>query len=269
MMCSIDGCAKEAANRAMCWMHHSRWKRHGDATHERAPSSNAASVKRRQLRATQPRVRASVGVARCGLCGTAFEQSRDRMRFCSLKCRLLSKAPVTWPPIRTRNAKACAVSYGRCAQCNRLFASQKPRTTCSESCARKASYSYVPVEPHDTECRQCGAIFVGKWRDICVGCAESNARAAKHAARAGRKERERGRPFKRADIFERDGWRCHLCGKACDRDAKVPDSKAATIDHIIPIAHGGLDDPINVATAHFICNSRRGTRGVAQLRLVA
>jgi 5-methylcytosine-specific restriction endonuclease McrA len=47
----------------------------------------------------------------------------------------------------------------------------------------------------------------------------------------------------------------------------VPHPKAPTIDHILPIACGGNDTRANVQLAHFICNSRKGTRGSQQLAL--
>lgn len=40
---------------------------------------------------------------------------------------------------------------------------------------------------------------------------------------------------------------CHLCGKPY----------ADTIDHIVPVAHGGSDDVSNLKPAHTSCNSRK------------
>lgn len=71
-------------------------------------------------------------------------------------------------------------------------------------------------------------------------------------------------------VFERDGWKCHLCGKAINRKAVVPHPKAPTIDHVIPLASGGTHEPLNCRAAHFLCNSIKGDRGGGeQLLLVA
>jgi 5-methylcytosine-specific restriction endonuclease McrA len=43
----------------------------------------------------------------------------------------------------------------------------------------------------------------------------------------------------------------------------------ATVDHLIPVAHGGTDDPRNVALAHRVCNVRRQDKGEVQLRWAA
>jgi hypothetical protein len=41
-----------------------------------------------------------------------------------------------------------------------------------------------------------------------------------------------------------------------------------TIDHLIPVTDDGIDDPVNVALAHRLCNSSRQAGGEVQLRLV-
>lgn len=48
------------------------------------------------------------------------------------------------------------------------------------------------------------------------------------------------------------GGRCFLCGE--------PVGAAATFDHLIPLAYGGIDAPANVVLAHRRCNQRKGDR---------
>ena len=71
----------------------------------------------------------------------------------------------------------------------------------------------------------------------------------------------------RSKVYERDGWKCQLCGKALKRDAVVPHPKAPTLDHIIPLSKGGTHEYANVQAAHFICNSIKSDGGTDQLRL--
>jgi 5-methylcytosine-specific restriction endonuclease McrA len=67
-------------------------------------------------------------------------------------------------------------------------------------------------------------------------------------------------------VFERDGYRCHLCKRMTKRGAVVPHPKAPVIDHLVPLGPG--DDAMhNVATACFMCNSKRRDVGPAQLIL--
>lgn len=64
----------------------------------------------------------------------------------------------------------------------------------------------------------------------------------------------------RSTVFARDVWMCKLCGVPVDKTAVVPHPMAATVDHIIPIVAGGLHVIDNLQTAHFICNTRKGSK---------
>lgn len=69
--------------------------------------------------------------------------------------------------------------------------------------------------------------------------------------------------FQHAEIFDRDGWVCQLCNEPVDRNIKYPHPQSVSLDHIIPIARGGLHSRANTQTAHLICNRRKGVRLVA------
>lgn len=60
----------------------------------------------------------------------------------------------------------------------------------------------------------------------------------------------RSRPPKwtRNRLLQRDHHRCGYCGK-----------KATTIDHIIPVAHGGATTWLNTVAACWGCNNRKGS----------
>lgn len=82
-----------------------------------------------------------------------------------------------------------------------------------------------------------------------------------------RRQAKIGIRYTREGIGDRDGWRCHLCAKKVNRTLPGTHPKGPTIDHLIPIADGGVDEPANVALAHRQCNVTRRDKGVAQLRL--
>jgi predicted nucleic acid-binding Zn ribbon protein len=65
----------------------------------------------------------------------------------------------------------------------------------------------------------------------------------------------------RPRIYERDAWRCGICGDPVRQDRDVQDWLGPTLDHIVPRSEGGSDDPANLRLAHFMCNSRRGAGG--------
>jgi 5-methylcytosine-specific restriction endonuclease McrA len=64
---------------------------------------------------------------------------------------------------------------------------------------------------------------------------------------------------RRLAIYHRDGYRCQLCGDPVDMCAEPNEPKAATLDHIIPRARGGADEPDNLRLAHRECNVQRGS----------
>ncbi len=61
-------------------------------------------------------------------------------------------------------------------------------------------------------------------------------------------------PGVRRDVIERDERICGLCGQL------VPEGAPLDIDHILPVARGGLDDLDNLQVSHATCNRRKGAR---------
>lgn len=62
----------------------------------------------------------------------------------------------------------------------------------------------------------------------------------------------------RLKLFERDGYKCHYCGKQLTRFT-------ATLDHVQPVSEGGNNSFDNLVTACLHCNSRRGSRPVMEM----
>ena len=58
---------------------------------------------------------------------------------------------------------------------------------------------------------------------------------------------------------------CHICGQAILWDADHMDPLAFVIDHVIPLAKGGLDELSNIKAAHRECNSKKRARIVAPI----
>jgi 5-methylcytosine-specific restriction endonuclease McrA len=76
------------------------------------------------------------------------------------------------------------------------------------------------------------------------------------------------RNIRRLQIAERDLWICQLCRKPVYDKYRFPHPKSASIDHIIPVAHGGNDERRNLQLVHLICNHKRSIHGPAQMRLL-
>lgn len=128
-----------------------------------------------------------------------------------------------------------------------------------------------PGQPHSTKrwvagfCARCGVAFLAEdYTDTALYCsATCSKRVSKHRQRARKRSAFVANVSPRK-IYERDGWRCRLCGLAVRRDKAVPHPLAPTIDHIVPLAAGikagGVHAPYNVQCAHFLCNSTKGAR---------
>jgi uncharacterized protein YbaR (Trm112 family) len=182
---------------------------------------------------------------------------------------------------------------------------RRTRTTCSPQCAAfvgaRASYEELrrqtprPLVPYtgpkhpprpkawiratrrltSGQCRVCATWFVSLQMDITCSpkCCDTYHVEQKRVLRARRRARRKNAFVANVspkEVFERDGYRCHICHKKTDPTKGVPHPKAPTVDHLIPLAQGGTHEPANCRTACFLCNARKGDRGGGeQLLLIA
>lgn len=183
----------------------------------------------------------------CAWCGRDCEKTaseRYDARFCSYSCRdtwrQRRKLPVPYvgTAIRLQLRPAAAPLFAR-------------RTFVGGRCAR------------------CGAPFLVKdYASSARYCSHRCAKRVSKQAYRARKKDAFVAPVSPAAIYERDRWRCQLCGKKVLRTRVVPHPRAPVLDHIIPLARGGTHEPANVQCAHFICNSIKSDRGYAEQLLL-
>jgi len=171
--------------------------------------------------------------------------------FCSLACRDLWRKATDNNPVPSAEAIAASA-----------LALQGRRAKARRKLKRAARGVRSDRTWTAGVCERCGGQYLAMERgwDRVRYCSE---RCAKRSSSSRRRARERGAEFERYSrfaIFERDGWRCHICRRKVNRAAVVPHPLAPTIDHLVPLAAGGGDTAANVATAHFLCNSTKGER---------
>lgn len=221
----------------------------------------------------------------CAVCGDEFVSGQSPS-----KRRLTCEAHR--PHVLAKNlrdyAKALATigptlhPFRQCEWCDHRF--RGTTVTCSPDCNRAHTYFMqhrTKNRPwasliHVADCDECGSRFVGR-SSLSRFCGETcQAKAHRRARRPQRRAdkhhrrllRQAGDVFTNREIAERDGWRCHLCGR------KIPDRPYSakpddlTIDHLVPVADGGAHTRANVAAAHNRCNYERQTGGTVQLLLV-
>jgi 5-methylcytosine-specific restriction endonuclease McrA len=69
-------------------------------------------------------------------------------------------------------------------------------------------------------------------------------------------------------VFERDKWKCHICGmKTMPALRGSNEDSAPELDHIVSLADGGSHTWANLACACRQCNGRKGAASFGQLHL--
>lgn len=154
---------------------------------------------------------------------------------------------------------------------DQIYCPPGPGSYCGQKAyqARKAAGEPLRQVEQIKTCVECGKEFTAfkstaKWcSSICR--IRTNGRDASRRRGPG----TGAVPYTDLEIFQRDGWRCHLCRKLVDRTVSRNHPDGATIDHIVPLSLGGTDEPANVATAHWRCNREKRARAMnEQLRLI-
>lgn len=162
-----------------------------------------------------------------------------------------------------------------CEFCGLRFASRRRDALfCSKACTAKGNSRPCLIdgcvrphvakgmcERHYKESRRETDPYYGRgpWND--------SGRDAYHRRRARRAGAATGRPVRRAEIAERDGWICQLCHEPIDPDDPWPSKRSASMDHVIPLVEGGAHDPDNVQLTHLSCNFLKERKRRAKIRL--
>jgi 5-methylcytosine-specific restriction endonuclease McrA len=177
-------------------------------------------------------------------------------------CRRAGRAPQAAYRFRGEGSRVASAATLPCPVCGEPF---RPKRT-------NRATGHV-----ETCGRSCGRTL-GNWRrygsdtSLDRDGARASRRAKDRARCAARRARLRFDFVEMVDpirVFDRDGWRCHLCHRKVDKRLDGRHRMGPTLDHLIPIADGGEHSYANTALAHRACNSRKGVKAAnTQLALV-
>lgn len=202
----------------------------------------------------------------CAECGGKVEhgeRGRPR-RFCSETCKMRAGNR------RTRRAQEPAPKADPrpCEHCGKTFQPKRRDRRycyggwCAQAAyqARKAAGATSRMGEREFTCHECWARFTAK-HPAARWCSHSC--QIRHRSREASRRRSGNQTndgYTDREIFERDNWTCHLCGKQLDpaTDRRRPDGP--TIDHVIPLSRGGTDVRANVKTACNRCNRQKAAR---------
>lgn len=186
------------------------------------------------------------GTAVCKYCGKEFNCTRERSNiFCSRFC-----SSKYYGEIRTRQAN------------ERKEADRLKRKAARERKAKAKHDTYI--QEHTKACLICGKTFVARnaKRECCsIECSKKreNNRRDKRLYRNGKPDLS----VSLSKLYDRDKGICKRCGAMCDwKDVEVrvdgviiAGATYPSIDHIKPIAKGGLHEWGNVQLLCRHCNT--------------
>lgn len=250
------------------------------------PEGQATCRPCRRVRNARPRI----WTWNCGHCSKPCQRPVTRgqkPRWCSPECKQAGNQKNSCIECGSAGVRRDSV---RCSACKsaQLLAFEQQRKADARAARRRralsrqsraAQGSVSASTKAQITCAICTTKFIATWwgeQSTSRTCSDTCAARYDKQVRGLSKDRRRARmknayvaDVHRMKIFERDRWQCHICNTRVKRDMVVPHPLAPTIDHLIPLAAGGTHEPANVATAHFLCNSRKGDRGAGeQLALI-
>lgn len=221
----------------------------------------------------------------CPCCGVTFRSGMtggQRQIHCSAACegaerrrknaeRKLADASDPWLPIK-KIAAICAASRVAPINLGRVIKAAAVANNKALIVARKARRLSA------CKCSLCGAGItpgVCRPKKHCAKCAAKKARNTESAkrrkrkAKSSRRARVRGLKHQAIDpllVFQRDRWRCKLCGIKTPKAKRGSiDPDAPELDHIIPLAIGGGHTWGNVQCACRKCNAAKGATALGQI----
>lgn len=180
-----------------------------------------------------------------------------------------------------RNCVACGVrrlfpwntETPCCLSCRRsLSHDEKVRLGVCKPRQKRVQQPWSERKPKRQICQMCGGEHFAKnpKRVYCDDClpirfsVDPRRNQRNMAKKRARKVAAFVEDVDPTTLFERDGWRCHICGKKCRQDVDGLHPQAPTIDHVIPLSKGGEHSYKNTACAHRRCNVSKGARDIGQ-----
>lgn len=252
LSCRMEACDGEHKAQGYCLRHYRQWQRGGvkqDATN-------------------------------CAHCGEPFAPSMAGAMYCSKRCK--HQAWIARNPDRhgehrqTSGRKVSAFFAGHCSECGEAFTARRARKYCCSKCEGRARY--VSLAPEMRTCPVCSREFVPadaasmQSRHCSPECVQQAKKRLHRIGKSRRRARMRGVHAESVDpikVFERDRWKCKLCGVKTPRAKRgTYEPDAPELDHILPLAQGGEHTYRNVQCACRSCNGAKGGKPLGQLLLI-
>lgn len=272
LACSVDGCEGPAKTRGWCRYHYQKQYRGKPLTERHITSI-------------------------CPGCSKEFRVAYGRT-YCSQRCREVSKhaeaprvpctacggptgykvgivASATCNPCRRKHWEHGTDKGYRDNKCRCELCRKWNTETRREYVKRRAS-GELPMKPcSDPNCER-GA----QSRGMCLmhyrrwarangmenppsAAWNDNRRSNHHARRARLKGATRNNKVMIQALLERDGATCTWCNEPIDMTLTYPDRYSKSVDHTLPLVHGGTHSLENTTLMHLTCNLSKGAKVLA------
>ena len=221
----------------------------------------------------------------CPQCTELFEAKPNQV-YCSQSCKKRTERIKNAERIKAYNKRAGGKYRGRvmskqCPECKQ-YGVRPDSVYCSIQCSKNSRFSKckeitIWIQPTPKAKATKAPTIVSFVNGKCLDCATNytyqrtgkrklsrycsticERRAARRNSNHIRRHRitsSRKGDVYRAKIFEKDSYVCQLCNEPVDTTAHWNDDRYPSLDHIIPLAHGGSHSMDNLQTAHRICNA--------------
>lgn len=184
----------------------------------------------------------------CAHCGDSYNLrsgTKRVSRYCSYRCSAIARAP------ESVVSGATAIGFVSCVHCRTEHVTRASMNRRRMPCCRGLCSCGRPSYTKGST-SLCWSCFYDRYKDRFT--ANAHRRRAKLLTNGPVED------ISRLALAERDGWRCHLCGKKVRASKRKRDPLGPSIDHILPISLGGTHTWDNVALAHDRCNRSKGAR---------
>lgn len=241
-ICTIEECGNPHKARGFCTAHYARWRKTGAAVRGCAGCGEALDTSHKgDFCGDDCR-------PRCAVDGCNHPK-RYSDGYCNNHSQIVKRHGV---PVGVRQWSDKAEKY-TCIVCGKTF---RPNGTSRQFChanCQALHHNYRGEVPSlDFTCAVCEVHIEwtpGAWRrrdrKICDRC--HNSGRTRHKTSPG-------------VLAKRDGTDCRLCGKEVNMSARWPAPDSASVDHIVPVSHGGSHDLDNLQLSHWSCNHKKRNR---------